>query len=61
MVFEPRELSCGRVLLCIALIGAFVGLGFLLVGADVTRWVVLLLLAIPVILVSVRRLGRAWR
>ena len=57
MVFEPKELSFSRVVLCLALIGAFIGLGFLLVGADVLKWVGLLLLAIPVFLVSSTFLG----
>jgi hypothetical protein len=61
MIFELRGLSTSRVLLCIALTGAFIGLGFLLVGADALKWVGLLLLAIPVVLVNVRRIGRAWR
>jgi hypothetical protein len=53
MIFEPRDLSFSRVLLCVALIGAFIGLGFLLVGVDILKWVGLLLLAIPVILVNI--------
>jgi hypothetical protein len=57
MIFEPRDLSFSRVLLCLALIGAFIGLGFLLVGVDILKWVGLLLLAIPVILVSIVSLG----
>jgi hypothetical protein len=58
MVFESRDLSSSRMLLCLAFIGASIGLGFLLVGKDILRWVGLLLLAIPVILVSIVSLGR---
>jgi hypothetical protein len=57
MVFEPQELSFGRVMLFLAVIGAFIGLGFLLVGVDALKWVGLLLLAAPVALVSVTILG----
>jgi hypothetical protein len=57
MVFEPKELSFSRVALCLALIGAFIGLGFLFVGIDVLKWIGLLLMAVPVVLVGITLLG----
>ena len=56
MVFEPKGLSFSRVVLCLALIGAFIGLGFLLVGVDMLRWIGPLL-AVPIVFVSITILG----
>jgi ABC-type Fe3+ transport system permease subunit len=53
MVFEPRELSLGRVMLCLALIGASIGLGFLFAGPDAMKWIGLLLVTIPIVLLNV--------
>jgi hypothetical protein len=51
MVFESSELSLGKVLLFIVLVGAFVGLTFLLLGSGALTWIVLLLVVMPIVAV----------
>jgi hypothetical protein len=52
MIFESSELSLGKVLLCLALVGAGVGLTFLFAGPDALTWVGLLLVATPLVAVA---------